>query len=175
MKSTTVWPSAVSKTSETCTLQYVTSNPMTFIKGSGSVGSEPFGYSWSSSKSITDPCPPGWKVPNGGSASLWANAGIQSRNGWIEKGSYWLDILSPYTNSSSYAKTSYYDSWSGTLSSPSWNSTNFTYWSNTSLSNTEASSFYVYFQTGDDDNYLTINTNYSTTKTYGYPVRCCKE
>ena len=81
-KSTITWPSAVSSDSSNGTIAYATANPTTFIKwnsrnsdwyytGSSSTDNT----RWSTSdktKSIYDPCPQGWRVPDGGSNCVWA-------------------------------------------------------------------------------------------------------
>ena len=80
-KSTITWPSAVSSDSSTGTVDYVTSHPMTFVKGV-SPSSYDWHYSsrdntlWQSEKTIYDPCPSGWRVPDGGSSGVWYTAGF---------------------------------------------------------------------------------------------------
>jgi len=83
-KSTIAWPSAVSSDSSNGTIVYATANPTTFIKynrdnydwhytGSSSTDNTRWTTS-GSSKSIYDPCPSGWRVPDGGRAGVWAKA-----------------------------------------------------------------------------------------------------
>ena len=81
-KSTITWPSSVSSDSSTGTIAYATANPTTFITENSN------NYDWyytgdestdntrwkESTKSIYDPCPAGWRVPNGGSNGVWAKA-----------------------------------------------------------------------------------------------------
>jgi hypothetical protein len=83
-QSTITWPSAVSSDSSTGTVDYVTSHPTTFVTG-GSSSSNDWHYSsrdntlWTTSdktKSIYDPCPSGWRVPDGGSNGVWSKAGF---------------------------------------------------------------------------------------------------
>ena len=79
VKSTITWPSAVSSYSSTGTVEFVTSHPTTFVTG-GSSSSNDWHYSsrdntlWLSEKSIYDPCPLGWRVPDGGDNGVWATA-----------------------------------------------------------------------------------------------------
>ena len=81
VKSTITWPSAVSSDSSTGTVDYVTSHPTTFVIG-GSASSYDWHYSsrdntlWQSEKTIYDPCPLGWRVPDGGDNGVWATAGF---------------------------------------------------------------------------------------------------
>ena len=80
-KSTLTWPSAVTSNSSRGTVSYVTANPTTFVYASSS----PFDWHYSSrdnslwttsesTKSIYDPCPSGWRVPDGGSNGVWSKA-----------------------------------------------------------------------------------------------------
>jgi len=78
-KSTLSWPARVSSTSNTGTVDYAVKNPTTFIGGVGSsnydwVYSKRDNTLWQSAKTIYDPCPPGWKVPAGGSGGVWSKA-----------------------------------------------------------------------------------------------------
>ena len=83
-KSTINWPSAVSSDSSTGTIAYATAHPTTFIKQNS------LNYDWyytgddstddtlwttsESPKSIYDPCPSGWRVPDGGDDGVWSKA-----------------------------------------------------------------------------------------------------
>lgn len=80
-KSTITWPSAVSSNSSNGTIAYATANPTTFV----GAFSSPYDWHYSSrdnslwttsesSKSIYDPCPAGWRVPDGGSNGVWLKA-----------------------------------------------------------------------------------------------------
>ena len=86
-KSTITWPSAVVSDSTHGTIEYAVANPTKFIKYNNSNNSN---YDWyytgssstdntrwtesSTAKSIYDPCPSGWRVPDGGGSGLWARA-----------------------------------------------------------------------------------------------------
>jgi hypothetical protein len=83
-KSTGTWPSAVSSNSTNGTIEYATAYPTTFIKYNSS------NYDWyytgstttdntrwttsTATKSIYDPCPSGWRVPDGGNKGIWSKA-----------------------------------------------------------------------------------------------------
>ncbi len=80
-KSTLSWPSPVSSNSSTGTIAYALANPTTFITtntnnddwyytGSSSTDNK----RWQTSKTIYDPCPPGWRVPDGGDSGVWSKA-----------------------------------------------------------------------------------------------------
>ena len=82
-KSTITWPLAVSSDASNGTIEYATSNPTTFITYSGNNydwyytgDSSTDNTRWTESdkaKSIYDPCPSGWRVPDGG---IWSKAGF---------------------------------------------------------------------------------------------------
>ena len=74
----TTWPDDVVSDDETGTMEYATSHPMTFIKGNDN--NKDWCYSsyatirtsrWGKTKTIYDPCPPGWRVPD---PDIWATA-----------------------------------------------------------------------------------------------------
>ena len=82
-KSTITWPSSVSSSSSCGTIEYSIKNPTTFIKSNS--GNKDWYYTgnsgaddsrWRSSKTIYDPCPAGWRVPDGGSNGVWNKAGF---------------------------------------------------------------------------------------------------
>ena len=75
------WPSPVTSNPVTGTIEYSVENPTTFIycndlnadwcyTGSSSMDES----RWQSSKTIYDPCPAGWRVPDGGANGVWATA-----------------------------------------------------------------------------------------------------
>ena len=83
-ESTIAWPSAVSSNSSNGTIAYATANPTTFITynssnddwyytGSSSTDNTRWATS-ESNKSIYDPCPAGWRVPDGGEDGVWSKA-----------------------------------------------------------------------------------------------------
>ena len=83
-KSTITWPSAVKSNSENGTIAYATANPTTFIlcndknkdwyfTGSSSTDNTRW-TTLETPKSIYDPCPSGWRVPNGGDNGVWSRA-----------------------------------------------------------------------------------------------------
>ena len=83
-KSTGTWPSAVSSNSANGTIEYAVSHPTTFITSqsnncdwyyTGSLSTDNTRWTTSSSsKSIYDPCPQGWHVPDGGYNGAWSMA-----------------------------------------------------------------------------------------------------
>ena len=83
-ESTITWPSAVSSNSSNGTIAYATAHPTTFIKCNNNNSDWHYTGSYStdntrwttseSAKSIYDPCPSGWRVPDGGSNGVWSKA-----------------------------------------------------------------------------------------------------
>ena len=79
--STATWPATVTSDSSTGKISYVITNPMVFIVSTSSnrdwyyTGSTSTDNTrWSSTKSLYDPCPYGYRVPDGGSSGVWAKA-----------------------------------------------------------------------------------------------------
>ena len=80
-KSTINWPSRVSSNSSNGTIEYATAHSTTFITNDGdwyyTGSSSTDNTRWTTSdqvKSIYDPCPSGWRVPDGGSNGVWSKA-----------------------------------------------------------------------------------------------------
>ncbi len=82
--STITWPSSVWSNATNGTIEYTIANPTTFIRynnynedwyytGSQSTD-DTRGEESSRAKSIYDPCPVGWRVPDGGEYGVWATA-----------------------------------------------------------------------------------------------------
>ena len=173
-KSTITWPSAVSTSSSRGTVDYVTSNPTVFVYASSSP------YDWhysscdntlwtnsSSTKSIYDPCPAGWRVPDGGSNGVWSKA---------------LGSSSSFTQSSLYNSTNESMNFSGKFGSAStiWypasgcrddsgGSLNYvddfgTYWS---ASPGDSSAYSLYFT---HNGFVYPSDDYN--RAYGHSVRC---
>ena len=80
-KSTLSWPSPVKSTASTGTIDYAVSNPVTFITDNSNNAdwyytgnSSTDNTRWRSSKTIYDPCPAGYRVPDGGDNGIWSKA-----------------------------------------------------------------------------------------------------
>lgn len=78
--STGTWSTTVSSTTK-ITNEFVVKNPMVFCKSPDN--DLPYD-NWSSKKTIYDPCPAGWRVPDGGSNGVWATAFGTSSSWWTE-------------------------------------------------------------------------------------------
>jgi hypothetical protein len=86
-KSTITWPSAVSSSSSCGTISYAVEHPTTFIAYNTNnrdwyyTGSSTTDNTrWQSEKTIYDPCPAGWRVPDGGSDGVWAKSGFENQD-----------------------------------------------------------------------------------------------
>lgn len=78
-QSTITWPAPVVCTPEVGTVDFATKNPTTFIY-IGDLGDD-WHYvkdrtRWQANKTQYDPCPPGWRVPDGGQNGFWDRAGF---------------------------------------------------------------------------------------------------
>ena len=171
-KSTITWPSPVPSDASNGTIEYAVSHPSTFI--TRNTDNNDWYYTgnnttdntrWTESenaKSVYDPCPAGWRVPDGGTDGIWETAGFNiptfdetnmgktfSNNGieiWYPAAGY----LS-YDNTLSSAGKSLY-CWTATP------------WPNS------ASAINLYF----DSDSQNLATQYGM-RVRGCSVRCCKE
>ena len=101
-KSTITWPAGVSSNSTNGKIDYAIAHPTTFIARGHYNGdwlytgtSSTDNTRWTNSKeekSIYDPCPAGWRVPDGGPDGVWAKA-----LGCSEKIDYESELIMPGT------------------------------------------------------------------------------
>lgn len=81
-KSTIAWPEKENCTTATGTVAYAIEHPTTFITDSQQDWCYTEGYGhhdytrWKSDKTIYDPCPVGWRVPDGGESGVWNISGV---------------------------------------------------------------------------------------------------
>ncbi len=175
-KSTITWPSTVKSTSSTGTISYATAHPTTFITynnsnydwyytGSSSTDNTRWTTS-SSTKSIYDPCPSGWRVPDGGDDGVWSKA---------------LGSSSYFTNPSLYSSINEGMNFSGKFGSAStiWYPASgcrnslfdvgyYGYcWSASPCSNY---AYCLYFGSNG-----LVYPSYSSFRAYGFAVRCVRE
>ena len=77
-KSTISFPSVKAATSTVGTVEYATKNPTTLIMGNNSndwlYNDDEAEGLWATQKTIYDPCPAGWRVPDAGENGIWAKA-----------------------------------------------------------------------------------------------------
>ena len=173
-KSTITWPSAVSSSSSRGTISYAIEHPTTFItynsnnydwyyQGSSSTDNT----RWQSNKTIYDPCPAGWRVPDGGSSGVWAQAGFPSESNAhsydsSDEGMLFGSGISSPASWYPAAGYRYYDD--GGLYGVGYYGS---YWS---VAPNGSSAFYLYF----DGNGF-VNPSRSSYRASGQSVRCLQE
>ena len=172
-KSTISWPSPVSSSSSRGTIGYAVEHPTTFITLNDSnydwyyTGSSSTDNTrWQSEKTIYDPCPAGWRVPDGGSNGVWSKAGFDDQ-GYDSSNASMLfgsGISSPATW---YPASGYRLNIDGSLYGVG---NNGFYWSVTPNGYYAYSLNFFYF---GYDGYVTPTDSYY--RAYGQSVRCLQE
>ena len=168
-KSTITWPSPVSSNSSNGTVEYATSHPTTFITYNSSnydwyyTGSSSVDNTlWQSEKTIYDPCPVGWRVPDGGSEGIWSKAGFSSTTFDDTNRGISFSISSPSTT---WYPDSGYRNYAGGALSHVGNDGD--YWS---VTPNRSSAYTLRF---DNTGYVFPSDYYY--RAYGFGVRCQKE
>lgn len=144
------------------TVDYAEENPMTFLTGDDwctgvGHGAEPNDYRWKDSeKTKFDPCPAGYRVPNGGPTGFWATSFISRL--WDNGGHYFT-----LSDGKAWYPSILIRSSIGSMSSyrtvAVWSTTNDEYYA----------SIEAYTYNGTDDCYVNYRLGYSLS------VRCAKE
>lgn len=168
--STITWPSVVSSDSNRCTIEYAISHPTTFITydninndwyytGTSSTDDT----RWTTSdkpKSIYDPCPAGWRVPDGGNDGIWDKAGMK---GSVYDGTLKGVSFDMGSSAAWYPATGYRNSFAGELSGSGWYAS---YWS--------ASPYETYAHDMRFSMYDNVEISLYCARACGCPVRCVK-
>lgn len=177
-QSTITWPSAVSSTASTGTIAYAIANPTTFITYDCS------NYDWyftdssstdntrwtesSSAKSIYDPCPSGWRVPDGGRKGVWVKArGSRSTfSNAYDKVNEGMNFSGKFSLDSTvwYPAAGFRASGEGGLH---YIGSNAVYWS------ASYTRYFGYFLSFEDDGRVVLS--YDGNRASGRSVRCIKE
>ena len=169
-KSTITWPSAVASSSATGTVDYAILNPTTFVTCSSS-SNDDWHYAsrdntlWTTSdktKSIYDPCPSGWRVPDGGNRGIWSKAGFDDTTYDMINEGISFSISSPSTTW--YPASGYRYGNVGILSSVGSYSR---YWS-ASPGSYYAYNLYFYYGGG-------VDPSFNGSRADGLSVRCLQE
>ena len=144
-------------------MDYAEENPMTYITYIWDGGSLP-GKAWHTSeleKGLYDPCPVGYRVPDGGENGFWATADILSTEIYSD-GIYWQ--LADGTTAAWYPAAGARDYYTGALREVNMYGY---YWSSArDLSNGNAYNLEFFYS---------IYPAYNKQCSYGYSVRCVKE
>jgi len=128
--------------------------------------------SWQSQKTVYDPCPAGWRVPDGGDAGVWAKA-LGSSSSFTDGSLY--DSVNKGMNFSgrfSSASTIWYpasgsrNNSSGGLGNVGYNGC---YWSCSPREDND----YAYYLGFNSNGY--VHPSSSNNRANGYPVRCLQE
>ena len=171
-KSTITWPSTVLSDSSNGTIEYATAHPTTFITYNSS--NDDWYYTgdsstdntrWTTSsndKSIYDPCPAGWRVPDGGSNGIWSKAGFDNTTYDITNKGISFSISSPSTTWYPVSGCRYYDD--GSLF---YVGSSGYYWS---ASPNSSSAYTLYFSY-----YGNVYPSSNSDRACGYSVRCLQE
>ncbi|MBE6235556.1 MAG: hypothetical protein E7112_04895 [Bacteroidales bacterium] len=172
-QSTITWPSAVSSDSSTGTVDYVTSHPTTFVKSSSSTDYD-WHYSssdntlWQSEKTIYDPCPLGWRVPDGGDNGVWATAkgSSSSYSRSYDSTNRGMNFSGDFGSASTiwYPASGYRDRGDGALNYVS----NYGYYWSVTPSSKDA--YYLHFYYGG-----LVYPTISYSRADGFSVRCLQE
>ena len=171
-KSTITWPSEVSSNSSNGTIEYATAHPTTFITYNSSNSdwyytgdSSTDNTRWTTSdkaKSIYDPCPAGWRVPDGGSNGIWSKAGFDTKKYNSTNRGMSFSISSPSTTW--YPASGFRSSYGGGLSHVGYDGY---YWS--------ASPDSIYACSLNFDDYGYVHSSHNDFRAFGYSVRCLQE
>ena len=184
MAGTTAYMSLTLSGSETGTVRYSSENPTTFILADPRVSTDWLypvagaGYGnerWMSEKTIYDPCPPGWRVPDGGPKNgLWFKAGVPTGGGFpypAEDGAR-AGIMMP-------AEYCGEDAWYPAAGSISCTTASYTevgedgiYWSVTPCGTHDVYGFNFYYHSNDKGY---VYHSAMIPKATAASVRCCRE
>lgn len=139
-------------------------NPMTFNKNIDI----PNG-SWDSEKTAYDPCPAGWRVPDGGENGTWAIASGNAKSFSINSGSRGLNFSGTFGSDESiwYPASGYLGNVVGTLSNVG---SVGDYWSVAPFPSFSYNAYYLYF-----DSKGSVNPSSNCNRGYGRSVRCLQE
>ena len=142
-------------------------NPTTFYTGYSNYMPN---KSWDKTKAVNDPCPVGWRVPDGGENGIWSKAKGSSADFSITGGSYGLNFGGVFGSDETiwYPASGYL---SPDVSVVLYNVGDYgSYWSVTPgpLSNSYAYHF-AFHSNG------TVFPSYRPNRSYGEAVRCLKE
>ena len=149
-------------------MDFAEENPMTFATGwyGGSVPENGW-HTSESAKGLYDPCPVGYRVPDGGENGFWATANVKATGDKSNCGMYWT--LADGETTAWYPVVGYRDSGSGSLSYVGDRSC---CWSATPQPNGTSHAYYLSFNYLGGFSPVILNNG---SHSYGYSVRCVRE
>ena len=172
------WPEPLKPDLLICNIEYATSHPMQFIMGYGwhfyYDGNGFAGGLWTTSgspKSIYDPCPAGWRVPDGGPDGVFAKASGETYKALVEviarRG---VDLSGKFGDDSCiwYPFAGFRDPYDGGFD---WVGCQGFFWTATLGSDPDAA--YVVSFSGSDTGVVWLGDKYACS--HGCSVRCVKE
>ena len=180
-KSTISWPSVVSSNSSNGTIAYATANPTTFIAynsknkdwyytGSSSTDNTRWTTS-ESSKSIYDPCPAGWRVPDGGYNGVWSKTlgSYTSYTGTYNSTNEGINFSGKFGSDQAiwYPASGCRDGNGGSLDDVG---SYGIFWSASPGSDNSYGAYYLYFNYSGN-----VNPSRSLSRAFGSSVRCLQE
>ena len=186
VKSTITWPSRKQSDSSRGTVEYSISYPTTFI--SFNVSNYDWYYTGSSStddtrwatsdktKSIYDPCPVGWRVPDGGGNGVWSKAlGLSSsftNSSLYDSINVGINFSGKFGSASViwYPASGYIDAYLGRFKNSSYYGYSGRYWSASPSSKDSGGASYLYFSNSGN-----VNPSSNNDRADGRSVRCIRE
>ena len=147
-------------------MDFAEENPMTFATGwyGGSVPGEGW-HTSESEKGLYDPCPVGYRVPDGGSDGFWATANVKSKGDSTNRGMYWT--LADGETTAWYPAVGYRGYDSGSL----YNVGEYgCCWSASPNPSSPSDAYDLYF-----NYYGNVNPANNDNRGYGCSVRCVRE
>ena len=167
--STITWPSAVESNSIIGTIEYSTEHPTTFITYNSNNYDWYYTDSqstdntrWQPNKTIYDPCPVGWRVPDGGDNGVWNIAGFSDTT--YDNANEGMLFNTTSSSNSWYPATGYRDARDATLEGVGYYGY---YWSVTHLNYRAYTLNFSYF-----GNIYPMNRSY---RARGFSIRCFRE
>ena len=149
------------------TVDYAEENPMTYIAYYDWCSNywDNYEIRWKESeKSLYDPCPVGYRVPDGGENGFWATANVKSTGDSTNRGMYWT--LADGETTAWYPAVGYRNHDSGALHNVG---SNGYYWSASPYPSNSYNAYYLSFYGGD------VSPASDNNRGNGYSVRCVRE
>lgn len=169
-KSTITWPESVASSRSTGTIDYAIKHPTTYISYNynydwyyASEGSTD-NTRWKKQKTIYDPCPAGWRVPDGGKDGIWSTA-LGSSNRELDDNIYDLSNKGIDFSGIFGDNTTIWYPGASIDGDPALGRGR--YWSCSTLG---LSAYYLNFKYGEYD-----PARYDRCRSSRFSVRCCKE